>query len=388
MFLESLKITHLLSFGPDSMEISLQPLNLIIGPNGSGKSNFLEAISLLQSAPRDLNEPIRDAGGIREWLWKGGKKGDVAQIEAIIKNFDLRTIPLRHLLLFTESAYRFEMVQECIENRDALPGEKQPFFYYHFKSGRAWLNTGRKKRELKRETIHPEQSILSQRKDIDLYPEVTRLGELYLKIKLYREWGIGRFTSPRQPQDGHGKNDFLAEDYRNLGMVLNRLKQNIEAKMILLKYLNMLNGDIKDFDVIMEGGKVQVFFQEQNMAISATRLSDGTLRYLSLLAILCHPEPPPLVCIEEPELGLHPDILPSLAELLKEASKRMQLIVTTHSEILVDQFTDTPESVIVCEKKNMQTQMRRLERKELEDWLDEYGLGTGWTKGYIGGVRW
>jgi predicted ATPase len=71
---------------------------------------------------------------------------------------------------------------------------------------------------------------------------------------------------------------------------------------------------------------------------------------LCLLAILCDPEPPPLVCIEEPELGLHPDILPKLADLLVSASERTQLIVTTHSSLLVDAMTDRPESIVVCEK--------------------------------------
>ncbi|MEW6754253.1 MAG: AAA family ATPase [Candidatus Latescibacterota bacterium] len=85
----------------------------------------------------------------------------------------------------------------------------------------------------------------------------------------------------------------------------------------------------------------------------ATRLSDGTLRYLALLAVLCHPTPPPLVCIEEPELGLHPDIMPQLAVLLCEAATRTHLVVTTHSDILVDALTDTPEAILVCEKHDV-----------------------------------
>jgi len=78
------------------------------------------------------------------------------------------------------------------------------------------------------------------------------------------------------------------------------------------------------------------------------RLSDGTLRYLCLLTILCHPAPPPLICIEEPELGLHPDILPEVAKMLVDAASRTQLIVTTHSDILVDCLSDHPEAIVVC----------------------------------------
>ena len=99
------------------------------------------------------------------------------------------------------------------------------------------------------------------------------------------------------------------------------------------------------------------------------RLSDGTLRYLCLLAILCHPEPPPLICIEEPETGLHPDILPTIAELLIEASQRTQLIVTTHSDILVSALSDIPEAVLVCEKDEDGTHFKRLNKDDLKEWL-------------------
>src|ERR1700742_3728706 len=87
----------------------------------------------------------------------------------------------------------------------------------------------------------------------------------------------------------------------------------------------------------------------------AARLSDGTLRYLCLLTILLHPEPPPLICIEEPELGLHPDIIPKVADLLVDASHRTQLIVTTHSEALVSRLSEIPESVVVCERDDRGT---------------------------------
>jgi predicted ATPase len=120
----------------------------------------------------------------------------------------------------------------------------------------------------------------------------------------------------------------------------------------------------------------------------AVRMSAGTLRWLSLLAILLNPTPPSLVCIEEPELGLHPDIIPALARLLKEASQRMQIVVTTHSEALVEELTETAESVIVCEKHNGSTVLRRLQMIELSKWLSEYSLGQLWRKGEIGGTRW
>jgi predicted ATPase len=101
--------------------------------------------------------------------------------------------------------------------------------------------------------------------------------------------------------------------------------------------------------------------------------------------MLCHPSPPPLICIEEPELGLHPDILPTVAELLVEASKRSQIIVTTHSDVLISGLTDYPESVLVCEREISGTQMRRLKKEQLDEWLKKYRLGELWRMGEIGG---
>src|SRR6202034_1027015 len=119
-----------------------------------------------------------------------------------------------------------------------------------------------------------------------------------------------------------------------------------------------------------------------------SRLSDGTLRWLALLIILLNPTPPPLVCLEEPELGWHPDIVPTLADLLRDASTRTQLIVTTHSTSLVDAFSDTPEAICVCEKVEGATQIRRLDRDKLKVWLNDYSLGHLWASGEIGGNRW
>ena len=118
--------------------------------------------------------------------------------------------------------------------------------------------------------------------------------------------------------------------------------------------------------------------------IPATRLSDGTIRFVALLATLLSPSPPPLVCIEEPELGLHPDAVALLADLLIEASDRMQLVVTTHSDVLVSALNTQPEAVIACERPGAGTQLRRLEAEKLASWLDKYRLGDLWRMGELG----
>ena len=383
-----LRLSNLLSFGPDAEEVELRPLNVLIGPNGSGKSNLIEAISLFKAAPQDLVEPIREGGGIGAWIWKGEAASQTARIEAIIEN-PKGNQDLRYALTFAQAGQRFELSDERIENEQAYPDQENPYFYFGYRSGQPYLNLKEiGQRQLLREDVNPEQSILSQRRDPDSYPEITYLGDALRKIRLYREWSFGRSTPPRLPQPADLPNDFLAEDGRNLGLVLNLLRTKPGVKKKLLEALRELNEAIDDFDTLIQGGTVQLFMQEGNISIPATRLSDGTLRYLCLLAIVCHPNPPPLVCIEEPELGLHPDILPPLAKLLLEASERCQLIVTTHSEVLVDALTDSPESILVCEKPKDRTEMRRLERKDLAAWLERYRLGELWRSGELGGNRW
>lgn len=385
--IKTITLTNFLSYGPASKPVELRALNVIIGPNGSGKSNLIEALELLCATPKDLLTPIRDGGGVRDWLWKGATKPPIAVIDAVIDN-PKGPVPLRYVLSFTEVGQRFEIVDERVENEVPYMGHTKPYLYYKFESGHGVLNVKGKERQLRHEEIDPTASILAQRKDPDQYPELTYLGNAFSKMRLYREWSFGRYTVPRLPQKADLPNEHLEPDARNLGLVLNRLRREPTVKKRLLDALRALYDGIDDFDVQIEGGTVQVFFHEGRYTVPATRLSDGTLRYLCLLAILCHPSPGPLVCIEEPELGLHPDVLPTLAELLKEASARTQLVVTTHSDVLVDALTDRPEAVLVASRDEAGTRLERLNAEKLNPWLEKYRLGQLWTRGHIGGTRW
>ncbi len=326
---------------------------------------------------------IRENGGVDEWIWKGTSK-EAASIGAVIS---FGSQPLRHVLEFRSEKQGFSLDDERVEQSPAH-GKVRPYIYYRYLHGRPVLNTTAGERELARETFEPDKSILAQRRDPDTYPVLFYLASLYEKIRIYREWTFGRKTIFREPQKADMRNDRLEEDFSNLGLFLNRLRRIPKAKTAILEGLRDLYEEFSDFDIIVEGGTVQVFFAEGDFIIPATRLSDGTLRYLCLLAILCDPDPPPLVCIEEPELGLHPDILPKVADRLVDASQRTQLIVTTHSDILVDAMSERPEAVIICEKRSGQTTMERLNKKMLSAWLQKYRLGELWTRGELGGTRW
>jgi predicted ATPase len=387
VLLKSITLTNFLSYGAEGPTISLRPLNVVIGPNGSGKSNLIEAVELIHGTPKELLAPIRDGGGVQEWLWKGATKTPTATINAVLAN-PKGPADLRYRLSFTEVGQRFEMVDERIENAEPDAGHKTPYFYYAFQNGKPVLNVKGEKRRLQHEDIDPSASILAQRKDPEQYPELTYLGRVFDAIRLYREWSFGRYTKARLPEKADLPNDYLSPDAGNLGLVLNQLEADPMVKKRIVESLQVLYDGIDGFHIKIEGGTVQVFFHEGRFSIPATRLSDGTLRYLCLLAILCHPKPPPLVCIEEPELGLHPDVLPTLAELLKDASERSQLFVTTHSDVLVDALTDQPEAVLVAERSAKGTTLTRLDAEKLKPWLEKYRLGQLWTRGEIGGTRW
>jgi predicted ATPase len=331
---------------------------------------------------------VRRGGGVGEWIWKGNKR-EPASVDLVV-NYPKGKQPLRHVLSFRGDEQGFRLEDERIENEMPFAKVNEPFFYYRFEHGAPEIVSlvAASRLSIPRETVKADLSILAQRRYPEQYPEMAYLAESYEKIRIYREWAFGRNTVFREPQKADIRSDRLEEDFSNLGLFLSRIQKTPKAKAAIVDGLKDLYDGVSDFNPVVEGGTVQIFFTEGDFSVPATRLSDGTLRYLCLLAILCDPEPPPLICIEEPELGLHPDILPKLADLLALASQRTQLIVTTHSDILVDAMTERPEVVVVCEKHDGKSEMRRLKKDELRSWLAKYRLGELWTRGQIGGTRW
>jgi predicted ATPase len=390
--LSKLAIQNLLSFGAKRVEVDLRPLNVLIGPNGSGKTNLIEVIGLLNSAPEDLAEPFRETGGITEWIWKGSPKGATAVVEATVNVSQMRDAALLYRLEFRPSYYQLEIVDERIQGDavQSLPvGQPAPHVFFAYENGRPVLNVRGEKEMLRPEEINPQKSVLFQRKDPERYPELTEVGRLFGSFQFYRDWAFGLEAEARKASSADGRPDFLEESMRNFGVILSRLMAMPEVKPKLLQHLRTFYADAEDIATPPVGGRIEVRLEERaRFSVSALRLSDGTLRWLALLAVLLNPTPPPLVCLEEPELGLHPDVIRPLARLLVEASERMQLVVTTHSDVLVDELTETPEAVIVCEKDAGSTTLKRLERSRLSEWLREYTLGELWHKGQIGGTRW
>ena len=326
-----------------------------------------------------------------------------AEINATVA-FPDSEVPLRHRLSFTAADQRFRLSEEAIENdKGESPDGKLVRFFSRLRGGEEPVLTltteeddstensdSGKIRELQPTKFSSNRSVISQYRDPSRFPEITYLGDSYKRIMLYREWDTGRNSKIRLPQPVDLPNDFLAEDASNLALVLNFLGRKGNIRDILDVYLSSFYDQYRDYTVSVEGVTVQVLLRERNLNdwVSASRLSDGTLRFLCLASILCHPSPPPLICLEEPEIGLHPDILPTVSEMLVEASKRTQIIVTTHSDMLVDALSEVPECVLVCEKEGNSTSVRQLDQDALRKWLDKYTLGELWRSGQLGGNRW
>lgn len=412
VFISELKLTNILSFGPEGETIPLGPLNVLIGANGSGKSNIISAISLLQAAPGDIRRPLLSGGSREDWIWKGSP--EVVQdlwVHAIFhrsQGLPSGTLQAAHQSGVSASVSydaqffgRGDPAESLVlwEELKAMDDHHAGRCLYRTTDdnaaeyGAAFLVPTNWRSKIDRKIVYDEdidtgQSVFSQRGEAARHPEIAWIGRLLKKVRVYREFDTSASSALRNGAKADVDGTFLDEGGSNLSVVYSRFQRDPQVMRRILKELNSFCGDFTHFFVEVFGGHTQLHLQEESWTTPASRLSDGTLRYLCLLAILLHPSPPPLICIEEPELGLHPDMMHKLAALLIDASTRTQLIITTHSDVLVDALHDTPESIVVCEKHDGRTKVKRLDPEHLKPWLEEYRLGTLWRRGDIGGNRW
>jgi predicted ATPase len=390
MFIKSIHLKNILSFGENTPLLELQDLNILIGANGSGKSNLIDVIEVFQNAPKDIFEPINSTGGVKQWVWK--KDEIKLQKEASFSlKFQLdNSYEGRCHLTGWNYFVSFLNTDAHIEREIVFNSEKK-FTVYDSSYGKGHDIKGHPVKYFDgRDAEQPlivdfDKSFFSQ----GSYLVYNRLIYMIDNIKIYRDWSFGRKTHFRKKQETSASKEFLRTDFKNLNLALLDVCSQPVSKKKVVAALNKINENYDDIILKpLDSDSIELNLFEGEKSIPATRLSDGTLRYLCLLAILCHPNPPPLICIEEPELGFHPDLLPTIADLLKDASTRTQLIITTHSDILIDCFSDTPEAVIVFDKIEGATTMTRLSKEKLKVWLNKYSLGKLWMEGHIGGLRW
>jgi predicted ATPase len=427
-FLKSIKPVNLLSFGPNTEEIELRPLNILIGPNGSGKSNLIEIIGLLSKLPdRDPWSIVIQTGGAPEWIWKGknpeGHFPSLA-IKASGSLYPTKKSPAGKLYVkkgleglygglesdeWTEKSISYSVELRDRENTFEVATERfqeldrweidpieTPWFERDGWTGHIHDASFQQDSLERFPSLPTDRSVLSVPSSatsiLPRVPKIRDLAQTLEKFAFYRDWVFGSGSKVRDIQPAGFDSYRLAGDSVNLAQVLKAWRDRGEQTIFdrLLELLQKFYEPVRDVDTELLGTHLRIMIKEDRLSsrTPAERLSDGTLRWLMLLIILLDPAPPPVICIDEPELGLHPDVIHVLADLLREASTRTQLVVTTHSTALIDAFSDDPEAVCVCEKVDGSTVIKRLDRQQLSSWLEDYSLGQLWAKGEIGGNRW
>ena len=400
--IRSLWLRNLLSFPPDMEPFELQPLNVLIGPNGSGKTNLIEALELLRATPTDFAAAIRAGGGMEEWRWKGeNENGEpMAEIDVatgiVVPSFSGLgsdpNEPLHYYIGFTDLGDLTFVHSESVWTAGSDEGHEERRFYYRTEGPTSVIlmkgktsESRRSLQEIPRMELDMDQSILKQHRELLDYPEITTLQYRFSRIRAFREWAFGPGAPSRAASPIGDTPDTLSSDARNLALAVSEIQHRGGSEFDAAMQRFLPRYERASTRII--GNTVLLYLHEKGLEkpIPATRVSDGTLRFLAILASLFAPSPPSLLCIEEPELGMHPDAVALLGELLVDASSRTQLVVTTHSDALLSALGGQVESVLVCENDGRGTAVNRLDAERLAFWLRDYTLGDVWRMGEIGG---
>ncbi len=365
-------LTHLAIKGFKSIrdaKIDLARLNVLIGPNGSGKSNFIGVFKLLRSiVDHRLRQHVAEGGSVGRFLHFGPKTTPRLRIilEFIGGSFSYEALLAPtddHLLFLAHESY------ECPEELGYKPQDGAT-------ATRKELGSG-----VFESKLHQEPG----NKD---FPGTFAIKQLLLACRTYHFHDTSRSSEVKQPARVQDNRSFR-EDAGNLPAFLHKIQlTDAHSYRTIVQAVRQVAPFFDDFvlapDEINTGIiRLQWKHRTNDDYFDVASLSDGTLRFICLATLLLQPKPPSVIIIDEPELGLHPSAIVLLAELLRSASQKSQIIVSTQSTTLVNQFQ--PEDVIVVESHEGASSFRRLTSEGLADWLGDYGLGDLWEKNLIGG---
>ncbi|MBN1007519.1 AAA family ATPase [Amphritea pacifica] len=335
-------------------KIEMGCLNVLIGANGAGKSNFISFFRLIATLlDHRLQSLVGKAGGPDAVLHFGRKKTEALNAE----------------LYFGNNGYKFAL-EPTNDNRMMFQREA---LWWNM-SGDKGVSSG-----------HFESQADQHRSGITQYT-----------LPIMRRWRVYHFhdtsDSARVKQSHRiNDNDYLREDGGNLAAFLFRLKKNhVNHYKRIVKTIQMVAPFFGEF-YLRPSPDNEDYIQlewtekEQDVPFKASELSDGTLRFILLATVMLQPEEymPSAIIVDEPELGLHPYAINVLAELIKSASHQHQLIISTQSVELVNQFD--AEDLIVVDKQNGASTFKRLNTGDLSEWLEDYSLGELWKKNLLGG---
>ena len=377
MFIQALHLKDFLSF--QDVSIELGPVNVLIGANGSGKSNVIDAIDFLRHCPGDLSSFVLNEGGAEQWIRRVGG----ASIASVTAQCRLPALFEYSISFQSEKRTPRINLEGLTPFVNGEPSDDPEFI----RTDRQFIFRDSPLQDLS--NLRPAQAFLSQYRTPSADVISTLSGHLE-SIRIYRTLDTGKRTQLRRGAPVTGADDpQLNESGTNLAYVLHEL-DNQDRLGLVNEYLEEFAPHYQGVKPRLVNGAWTLQLREAGLDSPTTteRISEGTLNFLCLLAILLDPNPPPLICIDEPEVGLHPDAIALVGKAILDAESRTQLIIATHSEALVDRFSDRPEAVIVCEKdSNNATTLKRQSHEELHTWLEDYTLGSLWQRGVIGGNR-
>ena len=378
-------------------------VNMLLGINGSGKTSFLNAIRLMY-------EGVCGAGFENLFQLEWGGFNDVVNANGpdIPKTIELTYIFDEKALkrAVAKSDFKFDVhykiiirplgatgytIEEKLFTTD-LRCNNGKFVYLDFRGGKGYLSVYHKegvKTENFRGMTSEQELVLRQISDPRRYKPMHIIRTAVSEISLFETFDTRENSSLRKPAKSSSEMR-LSSDGENLVSVLNNL--NTDDSMAfndIEEKLRIINPNFLKFNFKTFGSRLYMFLGERNMRnnIGIRFISDGTLRYILMMSILMNPHTGKLIGMDEPEGRLHPDMINSLAEMLKSAATRSQVIVATHSPLLLNLFDI--EDVLVFEKdKDNCSVVKQYYEEDFPEWEGEYLPGQMWLHGVIGGKRW
>lgn len=370
------------------VDIRLNPLNVLIGANGSGKTSFLDVFSLLaKSASGNLNESLSEQNGIDANLTNltAANAG-----KARFMSFELampvpQYKPLEYRLAISPQGVTYQISDETLSQSGGRPKPIKHIEAHH--DNVVYFEWNGNKKGLVRPNweYNPKESALSQVPKMFREPEEFR--KRLASSTHYHVLDVGHRAPIRLPQQmreaklpGHDGEDIVSCLFTLRETDPDRFDQ-IEAT---------LRAGFPDFERLnfppVAAGTLAMTWKDRTSKYPfyMHQLSEGTLRFLWLATLLQSPGLTEVTMIDEPEVSLHPELLSLLADLLREASLRTQLIVATHADRLV-RFLQPSEILTIDCNANGASEVMRVDELDLESWLTEYSMDDVWRMGRIGG---
>ena len=342
--------------------LKLSAINVLIGPNGSGKSNFIGVFSFLHAIREGhLEDYVLRAGGADKVLHFGSKETKSLQIH----------------VSFEGGKNQYKLALQPTETDELVP-ESEVVYFWDQKSPRPF-----------------QETIARVRKEAGISSPNSERTAKHVRAHLDR-WRLYHFhdtssSSPMKKTADLNDNRYLRPDGSNLASFLYLLKSKYEDCYGLIRRTVALAAPFfDDFQLEPQEKNPETIRLEwrhkgSESYFNASSLSDGTLRFIALATLFLQPTRyrPSVILVDEPELGLHPYAITLLGSLIKQVSTSTQVIVSTQSPFLLDQFQ--PEDVLVADRVDGGTQFTRLDPAKLESWLEDYSLGQLWEKNELGG---